>query len=102
MTPAHLKAFRKELVDPTIAAQEGLSWATNSMRQRPNVPAVHATVIACQAMPGRVREAQQACALALQLDPTQRISDTKDRMPFRRTEDIEKFAEALRIAGMPE
>jgi len=82
--------------------KDGLSLATKSMRQRPNVPAVYRTVMACHAMLGRVREAQQACALALQLDPTQRISDIKDRMPFRRTEDIEKFAEAFRIAGMPE
>ena len=40
--------------------------------------------------------------LALQLDPTQRISQIKDFAPFRRAEDIERLAQAFRIAGMPE
>jgi hypothetical protein len=41
-------------------------------------------------MAGRITQARQVCAEALQIDPTQRISKNK------------KFAKALRIAGMPE
>jgi hypothetical protein len=53
-------------------------------------------------MSGRVEEARQACMLALQLDPTLRISRIKDVATFRRTEDIERLAQAFRIAGVPE
>jgi hypothetical protein len=59
-------------------------------------------MMACHAMSGRVEEARQACVLALQLNPAQRISALKDFAPFRRAEDIERIAQAYRIAGMPE
>jgi hypothetical protein len=57
-------------------------------------------MMACHATSGRVKEARQACVLALQLDPTHRISGIKDKAPFRRAEDIERLAQAY--AGMPE
>jgi adenylate cyclase len=59
-------------------------------------------MMACHAMSGRVEEARQACILALQLEPALRISRIKDVAPFRRAEDIERLAQAYRIAGMPE
>ena len=40
--------------------------------------------------------------LALQLDPTLRISGIKDRYPDFVGRDMEKLAQAYRIAGMPE
>jgi adenylate cyclase len=82
--------------------EEALSWATAAIRRQPNFVAGQRIMMACHAMSGRVKEARQACVLALQLDPTQRISGIKDRAPFRRAEDIERFAQAFRIAGMPE
>jgi hypothetical protein len=38
----------------------------------------------------------------MKIDPTQRISDIRDRQPFRREADVARLAEAFRIAGMPE
>ena len=90
---AHFLAGRNE---------DALSWATTSLRQQPNFVASHRVMMACQAMIGRVDEARQTCVLALQLDPTQRISGITVRAPFRRPEDIDKLAHAFRIAGMPE
>ena len=58
-------------------------------------------MMACHAMAGRGKQAQQECELALRIDPTMRISQIKDMAPFR-PEDIDKLAAALRIAGMPE
>jgi tetratricopeptide (TPR) repeat protein len=82
--------------------EDALSWATTSLRQQPNFVASHRVMMACQAMSGRIAEATQTCVLALQLDPTQRISKITVRAPFRRPEDINKLAHAFRIAGMPE
>jgi hypothetical protein len=48
-----------------------------------------------------LRKHKQECELALRIDPTMRISQTKDRVPLR-PEDIDKLAAAFRIAGMPE
>ena len=93
MAFAHFLAGRNE---------EASSWAATAVRQQPNFLPAQRIMMACHAMSGRVEEARQACMLALQLDPTQRISGIKDRAPFRRAEDIERLAQAFRIAGMPE
>ena len=93
MAWAHFMAGRNE---------EASSWAATTIRRQPNFLAGHRIMMACHAMSGRVEEARQACMLALQLDPTLRISRIKDVAPFRRAEDIERLAQAYRIAGMPE
>ena len=93
MAYAHFLAGRNE---------EASSWAATAVRQNPLFLPGQRIMMACHAMSGRVEEARQACMLALQLDPTQRISGIKDRAPFRRAEDIERLAQAFRIAGMPE
>jgi hypothetical protein len=57
----------------------------------------------CNAFAGRLEEAQKAIARALELDPEMRISNLKDRVgAFRRAEDYAKYAEGLRVAGLPE
>jgi adenylate cyclase len=81
---------------------EALVWATNVVRQQPNYLAGRRIMMACHAMAGRIDQARQACALAMRIDPTQRISVSNARAPFRRSEDIDKLAQAFRIAGMPE
>ena len=37
-----------------------------------------------------------------QIDPTFRVSDFRRRFPFRRPEDIARWEEGLRKAGLPE
>jgi tetratricopeptide (TPR) repeat protein len=93
MAYAHFFASRNE---------EASTWATAVVRQQPNYLAAQRIMMACHAMAGRIEEAQQTCALALHMDSTQRISGGKSFAPFRRPEDLEKLAEAFRIAGMPE
>jgi TolB-like protein/class 3 adenylate cyclase len=82
--------------------EEASSWAATAIRQQPNYVAAQRIMMACHAMSGHLEKARQACALALQLDPTQRIAEVKDRTLFRRAQDIERLAQAYRIAGMPE
>ncbi|WP_065756240.1 adenylate/guanylate cyclase domain-containing protein [Bradyrhizobium paxllaeri] len=107
-------ALRLSPLDPLIFnAQTGLafayfsagriedasSWATTALRQQPKFVGAHLAMMACHAMSGRVEEAREVCARAMQLDPTLRISGFTYR---RRPADIEKWAKACRIAGMPE
>jgi TolB-like protein/class 3 adenylate cyclase len=81
---------------------EASSCATSAVRLNPNFVGAQRIMMACHAMAGRVEEARRSCALALQMDPAQTISGSKRRVPFRRPEDMEKLAEAFRIAGMRE
>jgi hypothetical protein len=58
--------------------------------------------MACHAMLGRVTEAQEAGKRVIELSPNLRISDITSLNFWRRTEDVEKFSRAWRIAGIPE
>ena len=82
--------------------EEASSWAATTIRRQPNFLAGYRIMMACHAMSGRIEEARKACMLALQLDPTLRISRIKEVVPFRRAEDTERLAQAFRIAGLPE
>ena len=81
---------------------EASKWATAAVRQNPSFVNAHRIATVCFAMSGQVNEARRSLQLALQLDPSQRISEIYERQPFRRPEHLSKFAEAFRIAGMPE
>jgi TolB-like protein/class 3 adenylate cyclase/Flp pilus assembly protein TadD len=81
---------------------EASALATDVVRQQPNFVPGQRIMMACHAVAGRIDEARQACAAALRIDPTQRISVSNARAPFRRPQDIDKLEGAFRIAGMPE
>jgi adenylate cyclase len=93
MASAHFFAGRYE---------DGSLCAKNAVQQNPNFVVALRMLMACHAMAGRVEEARQAWAVARQIDPTQRISIVLKRSPFRRPQDIQRYAEALRKGGMPE
>jgi hypothetical protein len=54
------------------------------------------------ALAGRLEDAEKAMARLRQIDPQLRISNLKDMTPLRRLEDIARYEEALRTAGLPE
>jgi TolB-like protein/class 3 adenylate cyclase len=81
---------------------EASVWAESVVRQQPNYLAGQRIMTACHAMAGRIDEARQAFAVTMRIDPTQRISVSNARAPFRRSQDVDKLSQALRIAGMPE
>jgi TolB-like protein/class 3 adenylate cyclase len=81
---------------------EASALARDVVRQQPNFIPGQRIMMACHAVAGRIDEARQACAAALRIDPTQRISVSNARAPFRRPQDIDTLEQAFRIAGMPE
>jgi TolB-like protein/class 3 adenylate cyclase/tetratricopeptide (TPR) repeat protein len=82
---------------------EASMWAEKAKRESsPHFLLCERLAMACQAVSGRVDEARDACSRVMKMDPTQRISDIRDRQPFRRDADVAKLAEAFRLAGMPE
>jgi hypothetical protein len=54
------------------------------------------------ALSGRIEQAQKAMARLRQIDSALRISDLKDLTPLRRPEDMSKYSEGMRKAGLPE
>jgi TolB-like protein/class 3 adenylate cyclase len=80
---------------------EALALAANAVLQQPNYLAAQRILMACHAMEGQIREARQVCETAMKIDPSQQISVSKGRAPFRQ-KDKEKLEAAFRLAGMPE
>ena len=81
---------------------DAASWAQKAVREQPDfTPMVRLLASSC-AMAGRLDEAQRAMARVRQLDSTFRISDIKGTTPLRRPEDLARYVEGLRRAGLPE
>jgi hypothetical protein len=51
---------------------------------------------------GRTEQAQKAITRLRQLDPAFRVSDIKRLVTLRRPEDLARYEEGLRLAGLPE
>jgi hypothetical protein len=57
---------------------------------------------ASHALTGEIAEAQKIVTRIRQLDPESRLSRIAEQAPFRRPEDISRYVDGLRKAGLPE
>lgn len=81
---------------------EASSWAEKALLESPNYYLALRVLAASSALGGRLGDAQKAVARLREMDPSSRVSDLKDLTPLRRPEDIARYAEGLRKAGLPE
>jgi TolB-like protein len=82
---------------------EACRWAAKTVLENPRVPGGVRILAASNALAGQVKEARPAVRRLLQIDPSRRISNLTDVLgPYRRPEDVAKYAEGLRKAGLPE
>ncbi|WP_407151624.1 adenylate/guanylate cyclase domain-containing protein [Bradyrhizobium sp. ORS 86] len=81
---------------------ESVLWAEKASREDPNfLPAIR--IIATSAgNSGQLERARKAAKRMLEIDPTFRVSKLSDHVPMRRPEDLARYAEGLRRAGLPE
>ena len=83
---------------------EALSWAKMALREQPvSHPALRVAAASC-ALSGRDEETKRLMARLLEIDPELRISSLLQNVmgPYRQTEHLAKFANALRKAGLSE
>jgi TolB-like protein/class 3 adenylate cyclase/Tfp pilus assembly protein PilF len=81
---------------------ESVFWAEKASREDPNfLPAIR--IIATSAgNSGQMERAQKAAKRMLEIDPAFRVSRLADHVPLRRPDDLARYAEGLRRAGLPE
>jgi TolB-like protein/DNA-binding SARP family transcriptional activator len=81
---------------------EALSWAQMAVREQPNYILPTAIAAASSALAGRASDAAKAMRRLHEIDPALRISNLKELIPIRRPEDLARWAEGMRKAGLPE
>ncbi|MBF8746753.1 winged helix-turn-helix domain-containing tetratricopeptide repeat protein [Pseudomonas monteilii] len=81
---------------------ETVMWAEKALGNVPSLLAAVALLAASHALSGRQQSAQVAIARLQELDPGLRVSALSQWLPIYRDEDLSKFAEGLRLAGLPE
>jgi TolB-like protein len=93
MAYAHLLAGHND--EAALLVQEAL-------HHRPTFVGAVRILAASKALGGRAEDAKKAVERVLQLDPTIRVSNLKDRVSHLRPHDFAKYADGLRKAGLPE
>lgn len=77
-------------------------WAQKALRNLPCLLPTVALIAASHALSGRMDKAQQAMQHLRELDPSLRVSNLTDWLPIQRAEDLARFADGLRLAGLPD
>ena len=76
--------------------------AERALRQHPNDQPLLRVAAASHALTGRIAEAGKIVTRIRQLDPELRLSRIAGQAPFRRPEDVSRYVDGLRKAGLPE
>jgi adenylate cyclase len=82
--------------------KEAAVWAERAIQERPRAIVGLRVAAACFALGGRLEEARKAATLLRELAPNFRIAQVRTLFPLRRPEDLAKYSEGLRLAGLPE
>jgi len=81
---------------------EAASWAAMALQDRPDFQPGLRIAAASNAMAGRPEQAHQAVARLRQLNPALRVSTLKAVLGPWRADDLARYEEGLRQAGLPE
>jgi TolB-like protein/Tfp pilus assembly protein PilF len=86
-----------------IAGRYGEAFACAQVvaRERPNILLVHCLCAASAALAGKPTEARKAMDRLRRLDPNLRAADAGVVKSFHRPEDLARWTDALRQAGLP-
>jgi len=81
---------------------EALSSAEMAVREQPDYGFPRFIAAASAALAGRPEAAQKAMSRLRQLMPNLRVSNMNELIPLRRSADLDRLAEGMRKAGLPE
>jgi tetratricopeptide (TPR) repeat protein len=81
---------------------EALAWARIALRERPDGYSALPIAAAISVLAGRGNEAKRLMARLLEIDPALRISNFENVVGPWQQEDLSKYKDALRKAGLPE
>ncbi len=83
--------------------KEAAEWARKTVKANPKLPGGYRTLAASYGNLGRLAEADTAREKLQELLPNLTIAQLRERLPyFRKPEDLERYLDGLRKAGLPE
>jgi len=81
---------------------EAVQFGEQALSEQPNSHQVLRSAALSYALAGRLEQARKTMGRLRQIDPTLRLSNLKDQIPLQRAEDLAKYVEGMRLAGLPE
>ena len=97
---AHFFAGRYN--DASSWAEKALAASPPRLREKAVYHPALLIAAASNALAGRLEKARNAIAQSRQISPTAHISNLKNQIPLRRADDLVRYAEGLRRAGLPD
>ena len=94
-------AMRMRLHSRHDPVAEAVSWLQKSARANPRFIACQRMLIASLAQSGNVDAARSAAQNLLQTNPDFRVGQLLKWYPLARSEDLHRFEDGLRKAGLP-
>jgi tetratricopeptide (TPR) repeat protein len=80
--------------------EEALVCVDTSLRENSGVPGPYRVRAVCLSQLGRIDEAKAALAEFLRLSPDATVNSTKAQVPLKRPEDMKRYIDALKQAGL--
>jgi adenylate cyclase len=80
--------------------EEALACADASLRENSGIPGAYRVRAACLSRLDRFDEAKAALAEFLRLTPDATVASTQAQVPLKRFEDIKRYIDALKQAGL--
>ena len=81
---------------------QAIGWLRKAQRLNPRFSACNRTLTASLALAGDLGAAREASKRVLEIEPGFRVSVFASWYPLRRPGDLDRFADGLRLAGLPE
>ena len=101
----YLSSMRRAIAFAHFVARryaEAIEFADMNASAPQNAFIALATVAACCAFTGQMERAHETMMTLRTMEPNLRCSNLRRRFPMTRDEDIQHFANGLRLAGLPE
>lgn len=78
-----------------------LSWSEAAVWERPGFLIATAVVAAAAALSGRQPEAERAMSRLWSIEPAMRLGNLREHWPIRHADDLARWTDGLRRAGLP-
>ena len=82
--------------------EQAIEWSKKTIEENPSYPGAFRLLAASYGQIGDIERAETAVEEMLRLMPGITVTATREQVPWKKTDDAERYLEGLRKAGLPE